>query len=93
MQDEVEKIIARGIHATELLRNETFNTVVKDLKLSNYEQWLASDSPAFRENLFHRAVALDDIVDVLMAQVSAGNYQQQLLNEENEQSEEIDDDV
>jgi hypothetical protein len=85
MQDEIELIIARGHQAADLLRNTTFNDVVKELKLSNYEAWLSSETAEQREELYLRTAALDDIVEVLMGRVSAGQYQQSLLNDQNEE--------
>jgi hypothetical protein len=85
MQDEIELIIARGHRAADLLQDDTFNDVVKELKLSNYEAWLSSETAEQREELYLRTAALDDIVEVLMARVSAGQYQQSLLNDQNEE--------
>jgi hypothetical protein len=81
--DELQAMIQKGHSAADLLNSDAFNDMVKELKDSYFNQWVSSKTPEEREKLHSAVLAMEDIVNGLIGQVSQGHQAEMALAGDN----------
>jgi 3-phenylpropionate/cinnamic acid dioxygenase small subunit len=81
-EELVQQVISQGARAARLMDDNDFNGLISDMMEAYWNEWLASKTVEEREKLHASAMAVQDMVSVLMGRVSRAQTHQMAIEDD-----------